>query len=57
MGNSTSQDKKPSLLDLPKKEGDITVRPMSELAKIDTKGFELPKAPVIKSKAQIAQEA
>jgi hypothetical protein len=32
MGGSSSQEKKPpSLLDMPKKEGDITVKPIGEL--------------------------
>lgn len=57
MGNQPSQDKKLNLLDLPRKEGDITIKPIGELPKIDTKGFELPKAPLIKSKSQMAQEA
>ena len=58
MGGSSSQEKKPpSLLDMPKKEGDITVKPIGELQKIDTGNFNLPKPAAIKSKSQLAQEA
>ena len=52
MGGSTSQEKKPpSLLDMPKKEGDISIKPISELKKIDTGAFNLPKPVAIKSKS------
>lgn len=52
------QSKPPSLLDRPdKKHTDIKVLPQSELPALDTSGVALPKAPLIKSKRQLKEEA
>lgn len=46
------------MLDRPdKKDTDIKVLPQSELPALDTSSVALPKAPIIKSKRQLKEEA